>query len=141
MAQETNEMIKLIVTASDKLYSTLSEKVRAEGDIPQRARDVLQGFRQAAQLGSAQTGQESAMNGLPQGQLSGIIVDMALHAADTLLETLHSRQSTYGIPLLAVRCDGQPLPLTLRRLCTDVLDANGATDESALAKTRSTGEP
>lgn len=119
-------MIKLIITASDDLYETLSEKVRAEGQIPQRARDVLQGFAQAARLGATQADTASA-DASPQSGLSGIIVDMSLHAADTLLETLHSRQSTSGIPLLAVKCDNQTLPLALRRLCTDILEADGST--------------
>jgi hypothetical protein len=117
-------MIKLIITASDGLYETLSKRVRAEGQIPQRARDVLQGFAQAARLGGTQPG-VAPVDASPQHKLSGIVVDMSLHAADTLLETLHSRQSTSGIPLLAVKCDGQALPLALRRLCTSVLETGG----------------
>ena len=128
-------MIKLIVTASDELYSTLCDQVRADGDIPQRACDVLQGFRHATQLGRGQAGQEAVTDSPPRDQLSGIVVDMALHAADTLLETLHSRQSTSGIPLVAVRCDGQPLPVALRRLCTDVLE----TDTSSPPREQTTG--
>lgn len=128
-------MIKLIITASDTLYNTLSKRACAEGYTPQRARDVLQGFRQAAQLGEAQANRQPA-NPLHPGQLSGIIVDMSLRAADTLLETLHSRQSTSGIPLVAVKCDGQPLPLPLRRLCTSVLGREG----SSLLEERTIGE-
>jgi hypothetical protein len=123
-------MIKLIVTASDELYSRLSALVRAEGQIPKRARDVLQGFEQAAQLGGSQAGTAKG------DALAGIVVDMSLHAADTLLETLHNRQSTAGIPLLAVRCDGQTLPLALRRLCVRVLETDGNT----LSKEQTMGE-
>ena len=132
-------MIKLIVTESDELYSTLSEKARAEGDIPQRAHNVLEGFRQAAQLGGTQTDQDTE-DRAHKDQLSGIVVDMALRAADTLLETLHSRQRTSGIPLLAVRCDDQPLSVALRRLCADVMDSDGNTDGSVPSTELSTGE-
>ena len=62
----------------------------------------------------------------PRVRLAGIVVDMSMRAADTLLETLHSRQNTSGIPLLAVKCDGQTLPLALRRLCTGVLQKDGS---------------
>jgi hypothetical protein len=119
-------MIKLIVTASDELYNKLSDQVRAEGQTPQRAKNVLQGYKQAAHLGGLQTGRTTEGT-LHEDHLSGIVVDMSLHAADTLLETLHSRQSTAGIPLLAVRCNGRTLPLALRRLCTRVLDTDGST--------------
>jgi DNA-binding response OmpR family regulator len=101
-------MIRLIVTANDELYEQLNKKARAEGDSVQRATDVLDGYRQAKML----------------GQDAIIIVDMSLSTADTLVETLHSRHATAHIPLLAVQCDRQPLPLALRRLCTDVVEAD-----------------
>jgi hypothetical protein len=121
--KETHSTIKLIVTASDPLYEALSEKVRAEGQFPWRARDVLQGFEQATRLGELQAdrAEEDLTSRL---KLAGIVIDMSLRAADTLLEALHSRQSTSSIPLMAVKCDCQVLPLALRRLCTDVLDLN-----------------
>jgi len=56
----------------------------------------------------------------------GIIIDMSLHAADTLIEALHSRPGTSGIPLVAVKRDGQTLPLALRRLCTDIVEIDGS---------------
>ena len=101
-------MIRLIVTANDALYDRLDTQARAEGDSARRATDVLDGYRQARTL------QQEAV----------IIVDMSLHTADTLLEALHSRQATAHIPLLAIQCDHRPLPLALRRLCTDVLEAD-----------------
>lgn len=101
-------MIRLIVTANDELYDRLDQKARKEGDFPRRATDVLDGYRQAKML----------------GQDAVIVVDMSLHTADTLVEALHSRQATAHIPLLAIQCDGQPLPLALRRLCMDVLEAD-----------------
>jgi DNA-binding response OmpR family regulator len=99
-------MIRLIVTADDKLYDRLARRTRAEGDVPRRAVHALDGLEQA-------TVQPAGM----------IIVDMALHAADTLLETLHSRNITANVPLLAVTADGQ-LPFELRRLCAAVLEVN-----------------
>jgi len=66
----------------------------------------------------------------------GIIIDMSLHAADTLVEALHSRPVTSGIPLVVVKCDGQTLPLALRRLCTDILEMDGSApfEEQAIRK-------
>jgi hypothetical protein len=118
-------MIELIITANDKLYAALSERARANGHVPKRARDVLQGSRQAARLGKARLNQAS-LDEPSQDKVIGIVVDMSLHAADTLIETLHSRQDTSGIPLVAVKCDGQTMPLALRRLCTDILEMDGS---------------
>jgi cyanophycinase-like exopeptidase len=101
-------MIRLIVTSNDELYDRLDAKARVEGDSVRRATNVLDGYRQAKML----------------GQDAVIVVDMSLSTADTLVETLHSRQATAHIPLLAIQCDGQPLPLALRRLCTDILEAD-----------------
>ena len=101
-------MIRLIVTANDELYERLNKKARADGDSVRRATDVLDGYRQAKML----------------GQDAVIVVDMSLSTADTLVETLHSRHATAHIPLLAVQCDGRRLPLALRRLCTDVVEAD-----------------
>ena len=119
-------MVELIITASDELYAQLSERARANGSIPQRARNVLQGFEQASRLsqvhaGCTASGKTSADTHAQKG-LSRVVVDMSLRAADTLLETLHSRQSTSHIPLTAVKCDGQALPVALRRLCTGILE-------------------
>jgi hypothetical protein len=122
--KETHSTIKLIITASDPLYEALSEKVRAEGQVPRRARNVLQGFEQAMRLGEPRA-DRSEEGSTARAELAGIIVDMSLRAADTLLEALHSRPSTSSIPLMAVKCDSQVLPLALRRLCTDVLELNG----------------
>ena len=101
-------MIWLIVTANDELYDRLAQKAGQEGDSARHATDVLNGYRQAKTL----------------VQEAVIIVDMSLSTADTLLEALHSRQATAHIPLLAVQCDHHPVPLALRRLCTDVLEAD-----------------
>ena len=101
-------MIHLIVTANDELYERLDHQARADGNTPRRAKDVLDGYRQAKALGPDST----------------VIVDMALSTADTLVEALHSRHATAHIPLLAVQCDERPLPLAVRRLCAEVLQAD-----------------
>lgn len=117
-------MIKLIVTADDALYERLAGKAQAEGDVPWRAMDVLDGLGQARKLATsvrvsfAPPG--SPDPGLGQGT---VVVDMALHAADTLIETLHSLPETSGIPLLAVK-PGGGLPFEIRRLCVGVLEAD-----------------
>ena len=101
-------MIRLIITADDKLYEQLAWRAKDEGDAAQRATDVLDGFKQAMTRPADM-----------------IIVDMSLHAADTLLETLHSRQETASIPLLAVTTDdNEQLPFELRRLCAAVLEVS-----------------
>ncbi len=98
-------MIRLIITADDKLYERLARRAQDEGDMAKRAASVLDGLRQTIE-------QPPDM----------IVIDMSLHAADTLLETLHSRQDTAAIPLLAVTVGGnEPLPFELRRLCAAVL--------------------
>ncbi len=99
-------MNRLIITADDKLYRRLACRTEDEGDTPQRANNVLDGFR----LATAQP-------------VDMIVVDMSLHAADTLVETLRSRPVTAGIPLYVVKSGGR-LPFELRRLCTDVLEAS-----------------
>jgi hypothetical protein len=114
-------MIELIITSSDKLYVALSEQTHAKGRVPRRARDVLQGFEYASRLGRTRANQAAPDTESPEA-LTSIVVDMSLHAADTLIETLNSRPSTSGIPLVAVKCDGQSIPLALRRLCTDVVE-------------------
>ena len=113
-------MIRLIITANDKLYDRLSAKARAEGDMPQRAVNVVDGFRQATTL-AADAGASKASQTSGR-RLSAVVVDMTLHAADTLVEALHSRRITAHVPLLAVKCDTRSLPVALRRLCTSVLD-------------------
>jgi hypothetical protein len=99
-------MIRLIVTTNDALYDRLAAVALREGDLARRAKDVLDGYRQARTL----------------DQKAVIIVDMSIPTADTLLEALHSRQATAHIPLFAIQCDHRPLPLVLRRLCIDVLE-------------------
>jgi DNA-binding response OmpR family regulator len=99
-------MIRLIVTADDKLYDRLAQRTQLEGDTPRRAANALTGFKQAM---------------TPSVEM--IVVDMSLHAADTLLETLRSRQETAAIPLLAVTA-GRQLPFELRRLCAAVLEVD-----------------
>ena len=118
-------MLKLIITASDELYETLSAKTRTEGLVPRRAHDVLQGFELAMRLGKSRADHGSGDTELAD-KLSSIVVDMSLHAADTLIETLYSRPVTSGIPLVAVKCDGQAIPLALRRLCADILKMDGS---------------
>jgi hypothetical protein len=99
-------MIRLIITTDDKLYKRLVGKASAEGDTAQRATNVLDGFKQAT-----------------SPSIGTIIVDMSLHAADTLVETLHSRPRTCHIPLFVVNtCER--VPFELRRLCTDILEAD-----------------
>jgi hypothetical protein len=99
-------MIKLIVTADDDLYDRLAAKANADGHHLRRAIDVLDGLQQAR-----------------APAVGTIIVDMSLHAADTLVETLHNRPRTSHIPLFVVEtCER--LPFELRRLCTDVLEAD-----------------
>lgn len=97
-------MIGLIITANDELYDRLASKALADGQTPRRAMNVLDGFKYAM----AQP-------------VSMIVVDMSLHASDTLVEALHSRRVTCNIPLFAVR-SSERLPFQLRRLCTDVLE-------------------
>ena len=98
-------MIGLIVTADDTLHARLTERVEAEGCIAARALDVLTALEYAMTHG-----------------VGVVFVDMSLHAADTLLESLHSRQATRDIRLIAVE-SGKRLPFELRRLCADVLEA------------------
>jgi len=99
-------MIQLVVTANNTLYERLAQKAQKEAISPIRATNVLDGFKMVAQQS-------------PQS----VIVDMALHAADTLVETLHSRPETAHIPIYAVKTNGR-LPFELRRLCTDILEAD-----------------
>lgn len=106
-------MIRLIITADDRLYGRLADKAQEEGDLAQQATNVLDGYKQAVAVQLNTQAETLAM----------IIIDMNLHAADTLLETLHSRPETSHIPLLAVQSDKR-LPFELRRLCTDVLGAD-----------------
>jgi hypothetical protein len=137
-------MIRLIITENDKLYDRLSAKARAEGDTPQRAVNVVDGFKQATTL-AANSGKHTAPKDPPAGRLpagrrlSAIVVDMSLHTADTLVEALHSRQNTAHVPLLVVKCDSQLLPVALRRLCAEILDAD--TLCSPAASSHSTGKP
>jgi hypothetical protein len=99
-------MIRLIVTEDDGLYSRL-QKSADRGDVFRRARRVLDAYRIAA-----------------SGLVGAVIVDLSVHAADTLIETLHSRPSTSHIPLYVVECGAARLPFELRRLCTDVLEGD-----------------
>lgn len=100
-------MIRLIVTADDELYHRLSTKYREADHASRRARNVLDAYRMAA-----------------AGSVDAIVVDLSLHAADTLVETLHSRPLTSHIPLYVLECGAQRLPFELRRLCKDVLESD-----------------
>lgn len=106
-------MIRLIVTADDRLYGRLARRIKTEGDTVRRANSALDGYREAV---AAQLNTQAE-------PLAMIIIDMSLHAADTLVETLHSRPETSHIPLLAIQA-GKRLPFELRRLCTDILEAD-----------------
>jgi DNA-binding response OmpR family regulator len=99
-------MITLIVTADRTLYDRLSGAVHTKGDSFQLASNALDGLKLAL-------GQD----------IDRIIVDMSLHATDTLIETLHSKKETAHIPIYVIPSRRQ-LPLELRRLCTDVLEAD-----------------
>jgi hypothetical protein len=98
-------MMTLIVTASDALYRRLASRF-AEDDALWRASDVLEGRA----IALAQP-------------IDRVIVDMTLHAADTLVETLRSMASTGHIPVYVVGSRRQ-LPFALRRLCTDILETD-----------------
>jgi hypothetical protein len=99
-------MITLIVTNNDSLFDRLACQAPDEDGEYLRAGNVLDGLRLARMQ-----------------RFDAIIVDLSLHAADTLVETLRSRPITAGTPLYAVH-SGKPLPLSLRRLCTDVLEVD-----------------
>ena len=99
-------MITLIVTADDRLFDRLSSRAHARGNTSQRATNVLDGFKLAL-----------------VEPVDSVIIDMSLHAADTLIETLHSRPATAGLRICVVQ-SGARLPFELRRLCTDVLEAD-----------------
>jgi len=99
-------MITLIVTDQDSLFDRLSHKTPHGGNEYLRAANVLDGLRMAMMR-----------------RLDAIIVDLSLHAADTLVETLRSRPTTTDTPLYIVHSGGT-LPLSLRRLCTDVLEVD-----------------
>jgi DNA-binding response OmpR family regulator len=98
-------MIGLIVTADDRLYARLTRRAEAQGHTAARATDVLAGLQYAM-----------------VHAVDMVFVDMSLHAADTLLETLHTRDATCSIPLFAIQIGGR-LPFALRRLCAGVLEA------------------
>lgn len=98
-------MITLVVTADDALYERLTSRC-SEGQVFWRAPDVLEGYA----LASAHP-------------VASVVVDMSLHAADTLVETLRSRASTAHLPVYAVG-SSKHLPFELRRLCTDILEGD-----------------
>jgi len=99
-------MIKLIVTADNALFERLCSKQQEQTDTCLRAANVLDAHRLAM-----------------SSQVDEVVIDMSLHAADTLVETLHSRPATSGIPVYIVEC-GERVPFALRRLCTDILEAD-----------------
>ena len=100
-------MIQLIVTADDALHERLRRKLDA-GDLTSlRAINAPDGFRLASVT-----------------PVDRVIVDMSLHAADTLIEALHARPETARILIYLVTTGGQ-VPLALRRLCADVLEEQG----------------
>ncbi len=99
-------MIQLIVTANDNLYDRLLAKLDDNTATAIRAANVLDAFKLAL-----------------QSTVDQVVIDMSLHAADTLLETIHTRPETSHIPVYIVKSGGA-IPLELRRLCTDVLEAH-----------------
>ena len=99
-------MIKLVVTADNNLFERLCNKAQNLSDTCLHATNVLDAHRLATSK-----------------QVDEIVVDMSLHAADTLIETLHSRPATSDIPVYLVEC-GERVPFALRRLCTDILEAD-----------------
>jgi CheY-like chemotaxis protein len=99
-------MIKLIVTADNALFKRLCSKQEERIEACLRATNVLD----AHQLALSK-------------QVDAIVIDMSLHAADTLVETLRSRPATSNIPVYIVGC-GERVPFALRRLCTDILEAD-----------------
>ncbi len=99
-------MIKLIVTADTNLYQRLCGKPQNQSDTCLHATNVLDAHRLATSR-----------------RLDEIVIDISLHAADTLVETLHSRPATSDIPVYIVEC-GERIPFALRRLCTDILEAD-----------------
>lgn len=98
-------MIYVIVTANDTLYQQLVHESDCDQDTIQRANNVLDGYKLVTSRA-----------------IDKIVVDMALYAADTLIETLHARPETSHIPVYVVKTSKQ-VPLALRRLCTDILEA------------------
>ena len=99
-------MITLIITDQDTLFNRLSCKTTHKESEYLRAGNVLDGFKMATTQ-----------------RLDAIIIDLSLHASDTLVETLRSRPVTAHIPLYVVH-SGETLPLSLRRLCTEVLEVD-----------------
>jgi hypothetical protein len=99
-------MIRLVVTADDALYERLACRAEDQRDVCRRATNALDGLR----ISTTEA-------------VGAIVVDMSLHAADTLVETLHSRAATADIPLYVVKSGGR-IPLELRRLCSGVLEAD-----------------
>jgi hypothetical protein len=98
-------MIHLIITANDTLYEQFVQQINCDDEMVHRATNVLDGFK----LATSQT-------------VNKVVIDMALYAADTLIETLHTRPETTHIPVYVVKANEQ-IPLALRRLCTDILEA------------------
>lgn len=96
-------MIQLIITANDTLYERLTAQSADDQELL-RATNVLSGFKLAT------------MNAVDR-----IVVDMALHAADTLIETLHARPETAHLQVYVIK-SGKQIPFELWRLCTDVLE-------------------
>jgi hypothetical protein len=99
-------MITLIVTADDALYERLTAQCKG-GEVFRRAMDVLEGHSIAL-----------------AHPVASVVVDMSLHAADTLVEALRSRSSTAHLPVYVVG-SSKRLPFELRRLCTDILEVDG----------------
>jgi DNA-binding response OmpR family regulator len=99
-------MITLIITDQDRVFDRVSCNAAHDQSEYLRAGNVLDGFKMAMTR-----------------HLDAIIVDLSVHAADTLVETLRSRAITADIPLYVVHA-GEALPLSLRRLCTDVLEVD-----------------
>ncbi len=96
-------MIHLVVTANDALYERITNRLKTESI---RATNALDGFKLALRT--------------PVDQ---IIVDLDLYAADTLVETLHSRPETANLVVYAVKGSGT-ISLPLRQWCDQVWEAH-----------------
>ncbi len=98
-------MIHLVVTANDSLYMRVTNRL-PEDEKPLRATNALDGAKLAAHI-----------------PIDQITVDLALYAADTLVESLRTRPETAHIPVHAIKA-GTTIPLELRRLCVRVWEAH-----------------
>lgn len=103
-------MIQFIVTTNDTLY----EQWTLQNDYLGQAVQVsgaLEGFKRA---------QEQA------DDCTAVVIDLSIYAADTLIEALHAHPRTAGLQIYGIWDGKRPprtgLPLSLRRLCTDMIE-------------------